>query len=264
MTKTQLQQRDATREPGVSGTGVALARAADILSALEAARRPLSLADLASQSGVPRATLLGILNTLVAHDFLVQESATGLYRLGYAWLRFAEIRRGQSHIRESALPVMRQIRDAVDETVILSLKIGDRRVHLDAIESTQPVRRIAHPGRDGPLHVGAAGLVLLAGLSEDALDSYLARTHGIDEAARSDIRDALARIRRDGCAIVSGTVNPETAAVAAPIKTYSGESIASLTISCPRDRFTERLEASCIELVSNGALLLSRSLGHAR
>jgi IclR family KDG regulon transcriptional repressor len=247
-----------------SGTGVALARAAEILFLFEPARPARELRDLAEATGIPRPTLLGILNTLVRHDFLLREAESGRYRLGYAWLRLADIRRSQSEIRQSALPVMRQIRDTIDETIILSLKIGDRRVHLDYVESTQPVRRIAHLGHEAPLHVGAAGRVLLAGLSDQDVDSYLARVEGIDAASRAEIRQAVETIRRDGYAIVAGTVNPDTAAVAAPIQAYDGAVVAALTISCPRDRFTARLGEVFARAIVAGARSLSHSLGYSR
>jgi DNA-binding IclR family transcriptional regulator len=239
--------------------GEAIARAVRALAAL--AEEPgLGLAELAARTGVPKATLAGILNTLVAHDWLSVATSKG-YRLGYAWLRFADARRSQSSIRERALPVMRRIRDALDETVILSLKVGDRRVHLDYIESTQSVRRIAQPGQEAPLHVGAAGLVLLAGLGETGIEAYLARaTEAVDAAA---VRRAVAEVKRDGYAAAAGTVNPDTAAVAAPVRAYSGETVASLAVSCPRDRFTEELRKACIAAVTEGARTLSRALGFA-
>lgn len=245
------------------GRGVALARAAEILFLFDPARPVRDLRSLVEATGIPKATLLGILNTLVRHDFLLRETESGRYRLGYAWLRLADIRRTQSEIRQSALPIMRQIRDAVDETVILSLKIGDRRVHLDYVESTQPLRRIAHPGHEAPLHVGAAGRVLLAGLSDEDVAAYVARADGIDAARAAEIHQAVEKIRRDGYAIVAGTVNPDTAAVAAPVQSYDGATVAALTISCPRDRFTNRLGATFARAVVEGARALSRSLGYS-
>lgn len=240
--------------------GEAIARAVHALAVL--AEEPgLGLADLAARTGVPKATLAGILNTLAAHDWLLLDSGSGLYRLGYAWLRYADARRGQSGIRERALPIMRRIRDALDETVILSLKVGDRRVHLDYIESTQSVRRIAQPGHEAPLHVGAAGLVLLAGLDEAGIGSYLSRARETVDAAA--IRRAVAEVKRDGYAVAAGTVSADTAAVAAPVRTYNGETVASLAVSCPRDRFTDELRAACIAAVTEGALTLSRTLGFA-
>ena len=257
---TAASTREGAARP--SGASVALARAAHILALFETGPPERDLRELAAASGVPKATLLGILNTLVRHDLLCAAD-TGRYRLGYGWLRFADIRRNQSEIRQSALPIMRQIRDAVDETVILSLKIGDRRVHLDYVESTQPVRRIAHPGQEAPLHVGAAGRVLLASLSDGDIASYLARAATVDAAGRAELLREIGKIRRDGYAIVAGTVNPDTAAIAAPIRSYDGAVVAALTISCPRDRFSSRLADACARQVVAGADSLSRALGYA-
>jgi len=240
--------------------GEAIARAARVLSLFGPDVPSRSLADLVAATKVPKATLLGILDTLVAHRMLVVDG-NGHYRLGYAWLRLGDVRRNQFNIRESALPVLRQIRDAVDETVILSLKVGDRRVHLDYVESAQTIRRVTQIGNEAPLHVGAAGSVLLAGMSDAETEAYLTRM--VPPEARDDIRRVVATIKHDGYAVVSGTVNAQTAAVAAPVRTHGGDTIAALTISCPRERFTRELERRCIALVVDGAGKLSRMLGYA-
>ncbi len=243
----------------------AVTRAARVLALFDRARPRQSLAELAEASGVPRLTLRGILDTLAAHDLLTDEG-DGFYRLGYAWLRFADVRRNQLDIRGSAVPIMRVIRDGVNETVILSLRIGDRRVHLDYVESTQPIRRITQPGHEGPLHVGAAGMVLMSGMSEDEIEAYRARVPnaaGEDGGGWPEILAGVQAAKRDGHAIVVGKVNVHTAAVAAPVRSYNGEIIATLTISCPTDRFTQALSDSCVALVTEGAAKLSRTLGYA-
>jgi DNA-binding IclR family transcriptional regulator len=239
--------------------GEAVARAARVLALFGPTEPARTLAELAQATNVPKATLLGILDTLVAHR-LLSVGDDERYRLGYGWLRLGDVRRNQLNIRESALPFMRRIRDAIDETVILSLRVGDRRVHLDYLESRQSIRRITQIGNEAPLHVGAAGSVLLAGMSEPEVDAYLARNTMPD--AREEIRDAVRAIRRDGYAVVSGTVNAQTAAVAAPVRMHSGDTAAVLTISCPRERFTRALEERCVALVIEGAQALSRTLGY--
>jgi DNA-binding IclR family transcriptional regulator len=243
----------------------AVTRAARVLALFDRARPRQSLSELAEQSGVPKLTLRGILDTLAAHDLLIDDGG-GFYRLGYAWLRFADVRRNQFDIRGAAVPIMRAVRDAVNETVILSLRIGDRRVHLDYVESTQPIRRITQPGHEGPLHVGAAGMVLMSGLSEDEIAGYRARhPDAVGEGAADwpAILGGVAAARRDGYSVVAGKVNVHTAAVAAPVRSYNGEIIATLTISCPTDRFTQDLNDRCVDLVTDGASKLSRSLGYA-
>lgn len=255
-TAAESEDRNAVRYKGE-----AVARAARVLALFGPTRRERTLAELAETTGVPKATLRGILDTLVAHGLLAVDEAAARYRLGYAWLRLGDVRRNQLNIRESALPVMRQIRDVIDETVILSLKVGDRRVHLDYVESTQSIRRITQIGNEGPLHVGAAGSVLLAGLSDAEIDAYMERA--IETAdARDAILGSVAAVKRDGYAVASGTVNTQTAAVAAPVKDHLGETIAALTLSCPRERFSRELERRCIALITDAARRLSRTLGY--
>jgi DNA-binding IclR family transcriptional regulator len=240
--------------------GEAIARAARVLALFGPAEPARTLADLAAATKVPKATLAGILDTLVSRGLLACDGRER-YRLGYGWLRLGDVRRNQLNIRESALPLMRQIRDAIDETVILSLRVGDRRVHLDYLESTQAIRRITQIGNEAPLHVGAAGSVLLAGMGDDGIEAYLARA--LPPEARGAARAIAAAVKRDGYAVVSGTVNAQTAAVAAPVKAHSGATVAVLTISCPRERFTRSLERRCIAAVVDGAGALSRTLGYA-
>jgi DNA-binding IclR family transcriptional regulator len=241
--------------------GEAVARAARVLALFTRTHPELMLNQLVERTGVPKATLLGILNTLVAHDLLLRDTPQGPYRLGFAWLRLGDVRRNLLDIRESALPLMRQVRDAVNETVILSLKVGDRRVHLDYVESLQPIRRVTQLGQEGPLHVGAAGLVLLAGMPSADIEAYLARRQDVAEP-RAELLQTLAGVKRDGYAVVAGTVNPHTAAVSAPVKSYTGETVAALTVSCPNERFTKELRRKCVKAATEGAEALSRALGY--
>lgn len=239
----------------------AIGRAVQTLFLFDHAACALTLEDISQRTRVPKPTLLGILQTLSHHDYLVFDAASGRYRLGYAWLRFAEVRRNQSHIRESALPIMRAMRDAVDETVILSLKVGDQRIHLDYVESTQPIRRRRKPGREAPLHRGCAGLVLLAGMSDENIRAYLSAQRDLNQAARDDVLDAVRTIKRDGYAWSSGQAT-QVAVVSGPIKSYTGETIASLSISGPAERFSKQMSREWAALVLEGARKLSRTLGY--
>lgn len=261
---TGLKQADDGDLPPERYEVEAVARAARVLAALQSQRNQLTLSELSRMTAVPEATLLGILNTMVAHDLLTV-NPTQRYGLGYEWLRYGELRRKQINLRETALPLMRHVRDVLNETVILSLRVGDRRVHLDYVESTQPIRRVTQLGHEGPLHVGAAGLVLLAHLDDEEIEDYLRRELGGSDpvAAQTDeIRKSVAAIRRHGYAVVSGKVNIDTAAVAAPVRNHTGEPIAALTVSCPRDRFTKPLREACMVHIGDVAARLSRRLGY--
>src|SRR5665213_3101528 len=115
--------------------GEAISRASKVLSCFSPDRDCWTLTDLSAATKTPSETLRGILNTLVAHGMLRRDDC-GIYRLGFAWLRLGALRRNQFDTRTVALPLMRSIREATNETVILSVRVGDHRVQIDSIEST--------------------------------------------------------------------------------------------------------------------------------
>ena len=235
----------------MSHGGEAIRRAARALDCFSRERPRRTLSELA------RETLRGILTTLVKRGMLGVD-AGDTYELGFTWLRFAVLRRRQVQVRDIAVPAMRALVDELRETVILSTRVSDQRVHIEYVESPQPVRRLAQVGNGGPLHVGAAGMALLASLPRAEQKDYVARALAGPDAVR--VEEELAQAQVDGFSIAVGSVNPDTAAVAKGIRTISGEHFA-MTISCPTERFTKELEASCIASLQAAVTRLETLLG---
>src|SRR5215469_2432111 len=153
-----------------------LRRAIEILSVFSHARPAMSLAEIVQAVRLPKTTVFRVLASLVERGFCEWDAASGKYSLGFELVRLADIRRRQSNVHDVAIPAMREIRNAVNETVILSVRSGDSRVHIDFVEGLHPMRRMADLGVRAPLYAGAASKVLLAGMDDDEIESYLART----------------------------------------------------------------------------------------
>lgn len=205
--------------------------------------------------------------TLQVHG-LVQPSPEkpDTHTLGLAWLQLADVRRRQVGMRQLALPVMRRLRDTLNETVILAIRAGNRRVNIDYIESTQAIRRSAQAGFEAPLHIGAAGRTLMSGLDPEHLAEYLASVplvsfDGKAPVSKATVIDQLDRLRGHGFSVSLREITSDTAAVSAPIHDHTGAVVAALTISCPVDRFTPALERACIVQITKGASEVSESLG---
>jgi len=93
-----------------------------------------------------------MLSSLVERDLCEFDPQSGKYSLGFVLVRLADIRRRQTNVHDVAIPVMRDIRNEVNETVILSVRSGDFRVHIDFVEGLHPMRRMADPrGASAPL-----------------------------------------------------------------------------------------------------------------
>jgi DNA-binding IclR family transcriptional regulator len=243
----------------------AVSRAAQLLTALRRApgSSPQALAAIAE---TPLTFTETALKTLERQG-LVRRIEDGSWALGLSWLRLADVKRRQLDLRDVAGPIMRRMRDDVDETVILAIRRGDRRVNIDYVESTQAIRRITQFGFEMPLHIGATGRVLLCTLSHDELGEYFA-TLATNKGRAAKLLDIdrymadVAMVRKVGHFMARGEITADTASVSAPVRDHTGAVIAALTVSAPADRFSAGLEKACIESVHSGAADLSRLLGY--
>lgn len=243
----------------------AIDRAIDVLMAFDQDRTALSLAAVAERAKLSKPTAFRILSSLRRRGF-VNQTADGDYTLGYEIVRLAGVRKRQTSVWEEALPHMRRVREEVDETVLLCIRVDDDRFVLDQIESTRDIRRVAKIGERVPLYVGASSRVLLAGLSDEDLDAYLARTR-LEKLGPNTITDPerlrgeMASVREAGYAIGANERSIGGTGVAVGVRDYTGEVIAALQVTVPTERWTEDVRASCLRALAREAVALSARFG---
>jgi IclR family acetate operon transcriptional repressor len=244
-----------------------LRRAFDVLAVFSHAKPSLSLAEVVAAVKLPKTTVFRVLSSLIERGYCEFDPQNGKYGLGFELLRLADIRRRQSNMHDIALPVMREIRNAVNETVILSVRAGDARVHIDFVEGLHTMRRMADLGVPAPLYAGAASKVLLAGMEDDEIKAYLARTD-LTPFQNTTITDPailwreVRTIRKRGFAESKGELFPGGGALAAPIKDFNGATVAVMDILTPEHRYTAEHRDRCIEILLDGSRHASERLGY--
>lgn len=257
----------AGAEPASQYSISVIEKMAEVLAVFSHARPSGGLKEIAQACGMPKTTVFRILSTLVAIDFCEFDPKTGEYSLGFGLLRLADIRRRQANVHAVALPVMREIRNAANETVVLSVRSGETRVHIDFVEGLHPLRRITDLGVAAPLYAGAASKVLLAGMSDEEIADYLSRTplKAFQETTitrRADLLREIDRIREQGFGESRGELFSGGGSLAAPIKDWSGQTVAVIDILTPDNRYTPEHREKCIGLLLEGTRQLSERLGY--
>jgi IclR family transcriptional regulator, KDG regulon repressor len=246
----------------------AVQRLARICELFSPERPELNLREISSFSGIPVRTAAKIVATLEARGVLSGGAHSGRWSLGPIWLRIADFKRSRIDVRAAAIPVMQWIREELNETIILAVRVGDRRIIIECLISTQPVRRVSEVGDEVPLHVGSSGRTILSGLSDGEIKSYLARTQLINcgydtvtDPARiwADVK----RSRKRGFLTAAAEITKDSFSTSAAIRSYSGEVAAALTIIFPLSRKTDELRDESIRLAVEGARRISRRLGYA-
>lgn len=183
-------------------------RATALLRIVAMGGRPgMRLKDIVSVAGLAEATVVRILQGLVATGMLARRERSARFALGQlieelGLLTMSDVLAEQGQRRR----VLRELADTTGETIYLSRRSDMDTVCLDAAVGFQPVQ--SHPidvGVRRPLGAGAAGLAILAAMPEpEALECISTnatryRFYGLD-AAR--VEAMVASTRQQGYALL--------------------------------------------------------------
>lgn len=196
----------------------------------------------------------------------VEQSADRRYRLGFAAVRLAAVRLGQTTLVEVADPHMLALGRATGETVQLSTPDPEGVLYLKIVESAQPIRVASRVGEVGPLHCTAAGKVLLAhmpeAVREAALSKPLAPRTRRTETDPARLRRELAAIRSRGHALDNEGFIAFLRVAAAPVRDASGAVVAALAVGGPSLRVTPAVLRGFVPKVMAAAEAIGRDLGY--
>jgi DNA-binding IclR family transcriptional regulator len=238
-----------------------LDRAVQLLEAVATTSVPATLKIVSAETGLHPSTAHRILNALAAHG-LVARGDDGAWHLGRRLRDLATHVEAEVDLREEARPIMEALRNALGETVNLTVREGDEVVYIDRVISTRMIRVEQVIGSRAPLHVTAVGKLMLGEAGDRAIDAYAERT-GLPSYTKKTLATAdrlKADIRRSvkrGYALDNEEAEPGVGCIGVLIRDGSGRAVGGLSISAP----IERRRSEWVERVKDAGLSLSRRLG---
>ena len=244
-------------------------RAADVLTLF--ARKPqptLGVTEIAQELGLSKAAVHRLLTTLAAKGYIRVDRESRRYALGPTVLTLGLAYLERIDIRRLALPVMRDLSAATDETSTLSIRSGWTRVYVDQVTPPREVRMSVQLGQPFPLHAGSSSKAFLAFLDEAEQERYFteAPLERLTDATIVDVptlRAELAEIRKRGYARSFGERQAGAASVAAPVLAHLGRPAATISVCGPLERFRDHTEEAA-KLLLAATAELSAQLGYSR
>jgi len=221
-----------------------------VVRALSAPGPGLTLAEVARETRLTRAAARRFLLTLVDLGYVRSADrrfslTPRVLELGYSYL-------SSLTLPEIAQPHLRELVERVHESSSVSLLDGTDVVYV-AREPTQRIMTVAIAvGTRFPAYATSMGRVLLSGLGEVELDEFLGRAElrKLTPGTLTDralLRTEIARVRRQGWALVDQELEDGLRSVAAPIAGADGSVVAAINLSTHASRRT--LEAIRRELL---------------
>jgi DNA-binding IclR family transcriptional regulator len=233
-----------------------LDKAFSLVEVLARAARPITLADLAEESRFPKPTVYRILHSLRDLGYVEQVDRRGAYRLSARLASLSEHVRDQV-VRDKALPLMRRLHEAFDETVNLGLLEGVYIRYAHVLETAQPLRWIVKPGVRDVFHTTALGRAIVAFLPGQQQERLVAKASSMERPAnrralRSKLERELAATRTCGCAIEEEETVAGVACMAAPLGAL-GEPLAAVSVAIPIYRFTQARREALLKTLHFGS-----------
>jgi IclR family transcriptional regulator, acetate operon repressor len=239
-----------------------LDRAIDLIECLEKNRTPMGVRALEAETGISKATAQRLLDAFERRGYVQKDR--GRYSLAPATVRLARSYLAGDNLVTVAMPVLQSFAAFSGETCALYVRQGTDRLLVQQVESPHPLRHNTPIGERVPLHLGASGQVLCAGMPKDEFERYLETIEPTQIASGKILRKKDLMLRREqarlrGYAVAVDERFSGVAAVAAPVVHNLRGVIAAVNIAGPSSRMTDRLEQLSFE-VRNAAREISEKL----
>jgi len=218
-----------------------LVKALDLVELLSRKAEPAGVTALARELGLTKSNVHRLLETLCERGYVRRLEAEGRYELTLKlWLVGVAVH-SRLDLGRVALPSMRDLAEASEESVNLSVRDGDEVVYVGAVEGRNPIRAVFRVGDRRPIYCSATGKLLLAHLPDEAIRGYCERV-SLQRFTPRTITDhaslvrEVAAIRRQGYAYNLGEWRDSVSGVAAPVRDAGGNVIAAVGLMSPAER----------------------------
>jgi DNA-binding IclR family transcriptional regulator len=215
-----------------------LTRAVRIFEAFTPDETVLSVTQIARRARLHPATASRLVAELEAHGLLARDPDRRV-RVGVRLWELALRASPALGLREAAMPFMEDAHAVLGQHVQLGVLDGADVLFVERLSAPGAVINITRIAGRMPLHVSSSGLVLLAfggrALQEQVLAGPLARYTARTLADPAALRAALAEVRRQEFACLSGHVHEDALGIAVPVRDGTATVVAALAAIVPVD-----------------------------
>lgn len=243
----------------------AVAKTLQILEAVAASERSVTLPSLTEQTHLPKSSIYCILVTLEMHQY-VERDAANAYRLGLKALQLgaaaAQTTNLSSFFHEAARKIVRNCGETVQLTILDQTEV----IYVAREDGTQPVQLASNIGGRLPAYATASGKALLATLPKASLDALFAgrplpklTEHTI--GSLSQLRAELSLVHEQGYAHDDQETSEGLECFAAPIYDRAGQVPAAVSVSFLSARATPERCDNILTSVKTAAREISERMG---
>jgi len=222
--------------------------------------------EIAQALKCPVTSVFRITLTLEKFGYLERDAETKVFRHTQKMLMLGQQALSETDLIGSCMPVMRELRDELEDTILLGVLNGPEIIVLEQALGSHLFRFSVNAGHRIRAYCSAPGKAIIACLPEIQRERVIAQTEFIrfnantittPEAFRKELQKAL----RLGYAVDNGEEYASIYCVGAPVFDRVGYPIASVWVTGPGNRVKPEMIPKIGQTVKDGAARISRRLG---
>ncbi|MEW5785593.1 MAG: IclR family transcriptional regulator [Bacillota bacterium] len=230
----------------------------------------LGISFLSDTLGLGKSTVHRILDTLMTYDFVEKCPNSSKYRLTWKLFEIGSTIPRQRNLDYFDTKILHELCGKYKETVNLAIRVRNKAVIISKVDPQDvPVKVNLGVGEHDPLHATALGKVLISELDSDELlaifgGEQLEQYTGNTITSLNELASHLAKVREAGYAFDLEEYSPGLTCLAVPIRNYTNQVIAAISISGPSFRLQHNKIMSIIEDLKSTCREYSNYLGASR
>lgn len=227
----------------------------------------VELKDISVETGINKSTAYRFLSHLERENYVKRNGAGG-YVIGVKFLSQGNGADHRTMLRDTALPTLRELQKATQETVNLGVLDEGQILYIEVLESPHVFRLVSQVGLHRPLHSTALGKALAAFLPAGQRAQVL-KGLALEPVTRRSISGALdfekelMKVQRRGYSLDNEESVPGARCVAAPILNSRHEAVAAISVSGPVARITSDKIPVFARAVKEAVRTVSEQMGFA-
>lgn len=258
----------ATLEERLSKTNQSTEKVLSIIELLSKNKEPMRIQDIAKELKINASTVVRFLTTLMKCGYVSQDDLTSRYYLTYKICSIAYRVNSQLRLREIIHPYLQELSRIFNESVCLAIEQEMSVVYIDVVEGPdQMLRTMQRIGNVAPLHCTGVGKLLLLNYDSNKIDRMIAEK-GMQKFTKNtivnklDLTMELQKVRLADYAYDNEECEIGARCIAVPIRDFTGNIIAAVSVTGPIFRMEDRRLQSNMPTLLNTAKTISHKLGY--
>lgn len=242
-------------------------RALQVLELFSLEKPEWGVTEISKALNIYKSNVHNILSTFAEKGFVKKDSKTDKYKLGIKFFELGSVVIKNMDLRRIAHSYIEKLSKEFNETVHLGILDKGRVVSIEREESYKGLCSHIEIGRRAPLHCTAVGKAIMSYLSEEEINLII-KEKGLEKFTentitnKEELKKEFLKIRKQGYAVDNMEHEEGVRCVASSIRDYSGEVIASMSVSGPAFRINENNMFVIAKKVKEYCDCISKEMGY--